>query len=117
LLRRHGLGPPGDDLRVNRLRLLRRLRRRFDLAHLLLEALEGFAHTFADLRQLARSEDDQDDRQDQDQFCHAHRTEHMITLTARSDWCQGDRKSTRLNSSHVSISYAVFCLKKKKKNK
>src|SRR5699024_11336872 len=29
----------------------------------------------------------------------------------------GDRKSTRLNSSHVSISYAVFCLKKKKKKK
>src|SRR5579883_2672637 len=28
----------------------------------------------------------------------------------------GDRKSTRLNSSHVKISYAVFCLKKKKKN-
>src|SRR5699024_12157741 len=28
-----------------------------------------------------------------------------------------DRKSTRLNSSHVSISYAVFCLKKKKKRK
>src|SRR5690625_667763 len=27
----------------------------------------------------------------------------------------GDRKSTRLNSSHVAISYAVFCLKKKKK--
>src|SRR5690606_41723589 len=27
-----------------------------------------------------------------------------------------DRKSTRLNSSHVKISYAVFCLKKKKKN-
>src|SRR5690606_40547623 len=31
---------------------------------------------------------------------------------------EGDRKSTRLNSSHVKISYAVFCLKKKKvKNK
>src|SRR5258707_11970362 len=29
----------------------------------------------------------------------------------------GDRKSTRLNSSHANISYAVFCLKKKKKNK
>src|SRR5207253_11420463 len=29
----------------------------------------------------------------------------------------GDRKSTRLNSSHVAISYAVFCLKKKKKKK
>src|SRR5699024_11504540 len=28
-----------------------------------------------------------------------------------------DRKSTRLNSSHVSISYAVFCLKKKKPHK
>src|SRR5438876_3622662 len=28
---------------------------------------------------------------------------------------KGDRKSTRLNSSHPSISYAVFCLKKKKK--
>src|SRR5258705_8998402 len=27
----------------------------------------------------------------------------------------GDRKSTRLNSSHLGISYAVFCLKKKKK--
>src|SRR5690625_6669661 len=38
---------------------------------------------------------------------------------ARSNWrrsCCGrtDRKSTRLNSSHVAISYAVFCLKKKK---
>src|SRR5438477_362889 len=33
---------------------------------------------------------------------------HALTLT--------DRKSTRLNSSHMSISYAVFCLKKKKKN-
>src|ERR1039458_2401490 len=31
----------------------------------------------------------------------------------RSD--SGDRKSTRLNSSHLGISYAVFCLKKKKK--
>src|SRR6266568_3668737 len=31
---------------------------------------------------------------------------------SRWEW-QGDRKSTRLNSSHSSISYAVFCLKKK----
>src|SRR2546426_2639013 len=29
---------------------------------------------------------------------------------------QSDRKSTRLNSSHLVISYAVFCLKKKKRN-
>src|SRR5439155_27342491 len=32
------------------------------------------------------------------------------------DAVERDRKSTRLNSSHVAISYAVFCLKKKKKN-
>src|SRR5699024_12185094 len=32
----------------------------------------------------------------------------------RTDHALPDRKSTRLNSSHVSISYAVFCLKKKK---
>src|SRR5437667_7711966 len=31
-------------------------------------------------------------------------------------WCSEDRKSTRLNSSHITISYAVFCLKKKKKH-
>src|SRR5256885_7654894 len=31
--------------------------------------------------------------------------------------CSEDRKSTRLNSSHLVISYAVFCLKKKKKKK
>src|SRR5690348_18064277 len=34
---------------------------------------------------------------------------------ARPDARRRDRKSTRLNSSHPSISYAVFCLKKKKK--
>src|SRR5437660_8574149 len=34
--------------------------------------------------------------------------------TPRPDPSRGDRKSTRLNSSHVAISYAVFCLKKKK---
>src|SRR5438876_2555800 len=48
------------------------------------------------------------------------------TKPVREDWTAGvaravneaerpDRKSTRLNSSHPSISYAVFCLKKKKK--
>src|SRR5690348_18037430 len=46
--------------------------------------------------------------------CRRLRQEHLmpiLMLTAR------DRKSTRLNSSHPSISYAVFCLKKKKKKK
>src|SRR5207253_10907151 len=36
------------------------------------------------------------------------------TRTLSGVEAQGDRKSTRLNSSHVAISYAVFCLKKKK---
>src|SRR5438477_8466772 len=35
---------------------------------------------------------------------------------AKEPMATPDRKSTRLNSSHMSISYAVFCLKKKKKN-
>src|SRR5690349_22431462 len=35
--------------------------------------------------------------------------------TGTNLWGALDRKSTRLNSSHVEISYAVFCLKKKKK--
>src|SRR5690625_5928166 len=40
-----------------------------------------------------------------------------ITVQLRHQMTQIDRKSTRLNSSHVAISYAVFCLKKKNKNK
>src|SRR5690554_6133401 len=41
----------------------------------------------------------------------------LINLVKKQYWWQpADRKSTRLNSSHVRISYAVFCLKKKKKN-
>src|SRR5690606_42136406 len=42
--------------------------------------------------------------------------QHIPDLTgssAKTGWI--DRKSTRLNSSHVKISYAVFCLKKKKR--
>src|SRR5690606_40682353 len=52
----------------------------------------------------------------------------VAKLDALANWClpllrpggrlvamKGDRKSTRLNSSHVKISYAVFCLKKKKR--
>src|SRR2546430_7277720 len=37
--------------------------------------------------------------------------------TASRSRCSRDRKSTRLNSSHSQISYAVFCLKKKKNEK
>src|SRR5690242_21438117 len=39
-----------------------------------------------------------------------------VVLTVRGRRGYSDRKSTRLNSSHMSISYAVFCLKKKKKD-
>src|SRR2546426_12246293 len=37
-----------------------------------------------------------------------------VDWSANGRDAQGDRKSTRLNSSHLVISYAVFCLKKKK---
>src|SRR5690554_7562074 len=43
---------------------------------------------------------------------HPHQVRAVDPLVALGD---EDRKSTRLNSSHVRISYAVFCLKKKKK--
>src|SRR5437870_12841917 len=40
--------------------------------------------------------------------------EYQEARSKRPHLGSGDRKSTRLNSSHVAISYAVFCLKKKK---
>src|SRR5205085_9212142 len=48
-----------------------------------------------------------------DRFCNA-----MIAMRKEiAEIESGDRKSTRLNSSHSQISYAVFCLKKKKKKR
>src|SRR3712207_7547491 len=57
-------------------------------------------------------------------------TNGLVKLSGPGSWTGGtsvgqfgsgvlqlDRKSTRLNSSHANISYAVFCLKKKKKHK
>src|SRR2546429_936346 len=46
------------------------------------------------------------------------RSSHTLVPVATPTWTspEEDRKSTRLNSSHGYISYAVFCLKKKKKN-
>src|SRR3712207_7461757 len=46
------------------------------------------------------------------EFIEGQNARDMLTL----DICYKDRKSTRLNSSHANISYAVFCLKKKKKH-
>src|SRR2546427_13293990 len=53
-------------------------------------------------------------------WCHCgwpvwHRGCWAACLPRRARRQTGDRKSTRLNSSHSQISYAVFCLKKKKK--
>src|SRR5204862_4028682 len=42
-------------------------------------------------------------------------TKQLVAAGRTVQEVQEDRKSTRLNSSHVEISYAVFCLKKKKK--
>src|SRR5438132_3074412 len=44
------------------------------------------------------------------------RTARWFRLITGSNSAPRDRKSTRLNSSHTVISYAVFCLKKKKKH-
>src|SRR2546430_15555714 len=44
-------------------------------------------------------------------------TQHIARLLFPSNPLPPDRKSTRLNSSHSQISYAVFCLKKKNKHK
>src|SRR3712207_8030290 len=49
---------------------------------------------------------------DEDQRC----IRHVRPPISSPPSCQADRKSTRLNSSHANISYAVFCLKKKKNN-
>src|SRR5258707_11596472 len=46
---------------------------------------------------------------------HAVRAHFHRIVVLHFDTDIGDRKSTRLNSSHANISYAVFCLKKKKK--
>src|SRR5690349_25121556 len=51
------------------------------------------------------------------QICHRTLSRHHVDHCRLGTKRRGDRKSTRLNSSHVEISYAVFCLKKKKKKK
>src|SRR5438309_3150625 len=63
--------------------------------------------------------DAQDAQRDHDDVGHDEQQEHRVDVLRvgreqRRPRVQ-DRKSTRLNSSHSSISYAVFCLKKKKK--
>src|SRR5258707_7453714 len=47
---------------------------------------------------------------------HAGAPNHSASTAVGAGGASGDRKSTRLNSSHANISYAVFCLKKKKQH-
>src|SRR5437899_4885969 len=67
-------------------------------------------HRVGDERQLAVGGDLEVRRRAEDRVHQREAHEDPRRLTV-------DRKSTRLNSSHLGISYAVFCLKKKKKNK
>src|SRR2546430_17279373 len=61
----------------------------------------------------AGREPDADRARQADEACMSHRS-HLAFTEQRANLVQLDRKSTRLNSSHSQISYAVFCLKKKK---
>src|SRR3712207_8726411 len=55
-------------------------------------------------------------RERRDEECAQHRASHRSQAAQQLPLVPGDRKSTRLNSSHANISYAVFCLKKKNQN-
>src|SRR5688572_32061156 len=59
----------------------------------------------------------QQERQNESLARRRHRRSRRMRSGLKSEASRRDRKSTRLNSSHSQISYAVFCLKKKKKNK
>src|SRR2546430_6856358 len=72
-------------------------------------------------RSLSRHRADRHDRQSEMAPSDAWRNRGRFRAVDRRAWRRAcpepDRKSTRLNSSHSQISYAVFCLKKKKKQK
>src|SRR5256885_2469416 len=76
-----------------------------------LKRTKGFFLTKSKLYQSAQEAANRADR-------YAFRDRRVKKREYRKLWIQriGDRKSTRLNSSHLVISYAVFCLKKKKHN-
>src|SRR5690606_41992160 len=74
-----------------------------EVAHLVLQGLT----------QLAFPEDEQP-RIGQFACDQGHGIDEVALALVRNERSHVDRKSTRLNSSHVKISYAVFCLKKKK---
>src|SRR5699024_11220131 len=60
--------------------------------------------------EIEDADDDESDNEEEDKNLWDRFLSSSLSLSSSS---ASDRKSTRLNSSHVSISYAVFCLKKK----
>src|SRR5699024_12623628 len=70
--------------------------------------VHGLATLLEQLERLDNAVGDSDTGRDTAEHVHENALHVLVTENQ-------DRKSTRLNSSHVSISYAVFCLKKKKK--
>src|SRR5438128_6655729 len=70
------------------------------------------------LHQLVAAEEQAGDLESAIEYAHRAVSADPLREEAHYDLMRlyADRKSTRLNSSHGSISYAVFCLKKKKKN-
>src|SRR5690349_22847690 len=70
--------------------------------------------------QSRQDDDPEDEHEEEPEVCELGHTAIVSFEVADKSYPlahAGDRKSTRLNSSHVEISYAVFCLKKKKKKK
>src|SRR3712207_7513053 len=67
-----------------------------------------------DAVELALDEPRQRERAGEPEAEPQEREPHPLPQHEREDGARPDRKSTRLNSSHANISYAVFCLKKKK---
>src|SRR5690625_3482329 len=83
-------------------------------AHFALARLE--AELAGDLHIVTQNVDDLHERAGSKNVIHMHGELLSAWCTMcdeREPWSEADRKSTRLNSSHVAISYAVFCLKKK----
>src|SRR3712207_8888985 len=85
----------------------------------LFRSSDGGGHGVEEPKSVGRADDQEQQRRRAQEVDQHHRPLAVPTVDkdagdrAEEDSRQGDRKSTRLNSSHANISYAVFCLKKK----
>src|SRR5690349_445962 len=87
------------------------------LAGFLFQGQAGIAHSDIELGLAVVEEEELGAGEPQDERVDFVKTEVVARTAVRGQSAGADRKSTRLNSSHVETSYAVFCLKKKKKKK